>query len=115
MLSGVFLYKNLIVCRFYSFIFSDRFGKLIGTRRIAFATNPCKDRSHFVNVFALDKARNPLQIAAATADKADVVHFVFRVHVKQDLAGTRSSGGICEHNLFTSLLCFFQDQSTSVS
>lgn len=115
MLSGVFLYKNLIVCRFYSFIFSDRFGKLIGARRVAFATNARKRFCHFVNVFAFNEPCNSLQIAAATADKADVVHFVFRVHVKQDLAGARSSGGICEHNLFTSLLCFFQDQSTSVS
>ena len=85
--------------RFVFLIFCDGFGKLIGAGSIPPATNPSKQRFDFVDVFVFNKARNALQVAAATADKTDVVHFVVCVNVKQNLSGASAHGGISEHNV----------------
>lgn len=79
------------------FIFGDGFGKLVGTGSVVSTTNPCEQRFDFVNVFSIHKARDALQIAAATADEAYVTHFIVCVNVKQNLSGTSAFRRISEH------------------
>ena len=97
MLSGVFLYKNLIVCRFYSLVFRNRFGKLIGTGGVELAFNSCKKGLYFVDMSAFDKTGYALQVAAATADKANAMKKSVFVNVEKNLSGTSAFGGISEH------------------
>ena len=73
--------------------------KLIGARGVVSATDTRQQRFDLVDVFALHKLCNALQITAATADKAHVVHFVFAVHVEKNLTGTGSSGRISKHGI----------------
>ena len=79
---ALFIVLWSLVFVFRCLVFFDGFGKLIGAGRVAFATDACKKSRHFVDIFAFHKPRNTLQIAAATADKANVMHFVVRVHVE---------------------------------
>ena len=74
--------KRLCVFRLLRFIISNRFGKLVGARRVAFATDSRKQLFDFVNVLAFHKTRNPLQVATATTNKAYVVHFVVCINVE---------------------------------
>ena len=75
----------------------NRLRELIGARRIAFATYARKQTLNFVHVFAFHKTSNTLQVAAATADKANVMHFVVCVYVKKDLPRTSALGRISKH------------------
>lgn len=68
--------------RFGIFVFFDGFGELIGAGSVVAATNPRKQGFHFVDIFAFHKARDSLQIAAATADETYVMQFVVLGYVE---------------------------------
>ena len=53
-------------------VFRDGLGQLIGTRRVGSAKDTFQQRFHLVNGSAFYKAGDPLQVTAATADKANV-------------------------------------------
>ena len=69
-------------CVFLGFVFAYGFGKLVGARRVAFATDSRQKILDRVDILTLHTSGYALQIAAATADKPNVMHFVVRVHVK---------------------------------
>ena len=89
--------KLLFVC-VRSLVASNRFGKLIGTRRAALAFYAFQKTFDFVKSLAFDKTGNALQVAAATADKTNVVKSFFRINVKKNLSGTSADRGVSKHN-----------------
>ena len=55
---------------------------VIGAGSVVAATNPREQGFHFVDIFAFHKARDSLQIAAATADETYVMQFVVLGYVE---------------------------------
>lgn len=88
----------------FRLIFGNRLRQLIGTGRAVSATNPREQVFDFVEFLSLDKAGDPLKIAATAADKAHVMKFVFGVDVEEDLSRTGSFRGISKHSLVTSMI-----------
>ena len=86
----------LFVC-VRSLVASDSLGKLIGAGRAAFAFYAFQKAFDFVEGFAFDKTGNALQVAAATADKANAMKKSVFVNVEKNLSGTSAFGGISEH------------------
>lgn len=103
----------LFVC-VRSLVASDSLGKLIGAGRAAFAFYAFQKAFDFVEGFAFDKTGNALQVAAATADKTNVVKSIFRINVEKNLSGTSADRGVSKHNN-TSFKFIVMRQSTNVS
>ena len=88
---------KIFLLGFTCFVFGNRFGKLVGARGVALATDTRKQRLDIVDILTLDKTSDALQVAAATADKPNVVHFIVCVNVEKNLSGTSPSCGISKH------------------
>ena len=71
-----------LILRFACLVLSDSFGKLVGARSVVSATNAKQQRCNFVDIFSFNETGDALQITAATADKTNVVHFIFAVNVE---------------------------------
>ena len=87
-----------VFCCLACLVFANCFGELVGAGRIASTTDTGQEGFDFVDILSFNEACDALQVAAATADKTNVVHFVVFVNVEEDLSGAGAFCGVCEHS-----------------
>ena len=66
-------------------------------------------------MLAFNKAGNPLQVATATADEANVMQTAVVVHLEKNLSGTSAFGRISKHGIYLPFLVFFAAVKRGVS